>query len=85
MKLWTDDGRTPNHGHPISSPGEPNGSGELKRPMRYTENVLVVKMKIFSRKFLIGFLFLRGGSDEYPQSMFWSKNRYTPANPSFAI
>ena len=30
----------------------------------------------------------RGGSIEYPQSMFWSKNkkkRYTPANPSFTI
>ena len=30
----------------------------------------------------------RGGSKEYAQSMFWSKNkknRYTPANPSFAI
>ena len=30
----------------------------------------------------------RGGSNEYPQSMFWSKtkkNRYTPENPSFAI
>ena len=30
----------------------------------------------------------RGGSNAYPQSMFWSKNkknRYTPANPSFAI
>ena len=30
----------------------------------------------------------RGGSNEYPQSLFWSKNkknRYTPANPSFAI
>ena len=26
----TDNGRTPNHGHPISSPCEPNGSGELK-------------------------------------------------------
>ena len=28
----------------------------------------------------------RGGSNEYPQSMFWSKNkkiRYTPANSSF--
>ena len=25
------DGRTPDHGHPISSPCEPNGSGELKR------------------------------------------------------
>ena len=30
----------------------------------------------------------RGGSNEYPQSMFWSKNKkngYTPAYPSFAI
>ena len=30
----------------------------------------------------------RGGSNEYPQSMFLSKNkknRYTPANPNFAI
>ena len=30
----------------------------------------------------------RGGSNEYPQSMFWSKNkknRYTHAYPSFAI
>ena len=29
-----------------------------------------------------------GGSNEYPQSVFWSKNkknRYTPANPSFGI
>ena len=39
LKLWTDgrtdgrrkdDGRTTDHGHPISSPCEPNGSGELK-------------------------------------------------------
>ena len=30
----------------------------------------------------------QGGSNEYPQSMFWSQNknnRYSPANPSFAI
>ena len=30
----------------------------------------------------------RGGSNEYPQSMFWvinKKNRYIPAYPSFAI
>ena len=30
----------------------------------------------------------RGGSNEYPQSIFWSKNkknRYTPAYPSFII
>ena len=30
----------------------------------------------------------RGGSNEYPQCMFWIKNKknsYTPANPSFSI
>ena len=29
-----------------------------------------------------------GDSNEYPQSMFWSKNKknmYTPVNPSFTI
>ena len=26
-----DDGRTTDNGHPISSPCEPNGSGELKK------------------------------------------------------
>ena len=30
MKLWTDAGRTPEHGYTISSPCEPEGSGELK-------------------------------------------------------
>ena len=57
-------------------------------------------MKIFSRKSDIFFFAQnidcgftikpphRGGSNEYPQSMFRSKNkknRYTPAYPSFAI
>ena len=63
---------------------------------------LAQKMKIFSRKMFIFFLIFaqnidcgytlepprRGGSNEYPQSMFWSKNkknRYTPAFPSFGI
>ena len=58
-------------------------------------------MKIFSGTILTFFLIFaqnidcgctlepphRGGSNEYPQSMFWSKNkknRYTPAYPSFA-
>ena len=57
--------------------------------MQYTGIFKVVKMFIFSRKILIFFLFLlknidcgytleptwRGGSYEYPQSMFWSKNK----------
>ena len=42
LKLWTDgrtdDGRTPDHGHPISSPCEPNGSGELKSPKNGCSN-----------------------------------------------
>ena len=53
LKLWTDgrtdgrttdDGRTPDHGHPISSPCEPNGSGELK-------NVIVLMLFFFSSFF----------------------------------
>ena len=57
--------------------------------MQYTENFLVVKMQIFTGKILIFFLIFaqnidcvcklepprRGGSNEYPQSMFWSKNK----------
>ena len=66
-------------------------------PMQYTEIFKVVKMKIFdiilifSQNIDCGYpleLPRRGGSNEYPQSMFWSKNkenRYTPAYPSFAI
>ena len=46
---------------------------------------------IFAQKIDCGYMLeppRRGGSNEYPQSMFWSKNkknRYTPANPSFSI
>ena len=32
---WTDDGRSPDHGHHISSPCEPNGSGELENTKPY--------------------------------------------------
>ena len=54
----------------------------------------VAKNENFVRKFLIFFLSFaqnidrRGGSNEYPQSMFRSKNkknRFTPAYPSFAM
>ena len=43
---------------------------------------------IFAQNIDCEYTFRRGGSNEYPQSMFWSKNkknRYTPANPSFSI
>ena len=70
--------------------------------MQYTEIILVVKMKIFSCNIFYIFLIFaqnidcgcmleqprRGGSNEYPQSMFWIKNKkikYTPAYPSFSI
>ena len=72
-------------------------------PMQYTEISKVVKKRTFSVDFFF-FIFLifaqnidcgytlepprRGGSNEYPQSMFWSnnkKNRHTPAYPSFTI
>ena len=72
-------------------------------PMQYTAEIFkAVKMKIFDRKILILFLFLlqnihcgytlepprRGGSNEYPQCIFWTKNkkiRFTPAYLSFSI
>ena len=70
--------------------------------LQYTEIFKVVKNEKFQQKFLDNFLIFaqnidcgytlepprRGGSNEYPQSMFWSKNKknsYTPAYPSFAI
>ena len=71
-------------------------------PMQYTVISKAVKNGNFQPKIFDIFLIFaqnidcgytlepprRGGSNEYPQSMFWSKNkknRYTPANPSFAI
>ena len=46
---------------------------------------------IFAQKIDCGYTLeppQRGGSNEYPQSMFWSKNKkimQTPVNPSFTI
>ena len=62
-------------------------------PMQYTENVFACKNENFHWKKIGVFLIFaqnieRGGSNEYSQSMFWSKNkknRYTLAYPSFAI
>ena len=71
-------------------------------PMQYTEIFLAFKIENFKLKKFDNFNTFaqtidcgytlepprRGGSYEYPQSMFWSKskkNRYTPAYPSFAI
>ena len=70
--------------------------------MQYTEIFSVVKIENFQYKIFNIFLIFaqnidcgytlepprRGGSNEHPQSMFWSKNkknRPTPAYPSFAI
>ena len=71
-------------------------------PMQYTEIFQVVKNDNFQQNFHGIFLIFaqnidcgyslepprRGGSNEYPQSMFWSKNKknkFTPPYPSFAI
>ena len=70
--------------------------------MQYIEIFFTLKIKIFQlKKFDIFLIFApnidsgyslepprRVGSNEYPQFMFWSKNkknRYTPVYPSFAI
>ena len=73
-------------------------------PMQLTEIFLALKIQnirlkdfdiflIFAQNIDSGYTLEpppRGGSNEYPQSMFWSKNkkntcRYTPAYPSFAM
>ena len=70
--------------------------------MQYTDIFLALKIENFQLKNFDIFLILaqkidcgytlepprRGSSNEYPQSMFWSKNkknRYTPAYPSLSI
>ena len=67
-------------------------------PMQYTEVFKVVKNENFQWNFFFIFLIfaqnidcgytLEYGSNEYPQSMFWiknKKNRYTPVFPIFFI
>ena len=70
--------------------------------MQYTEIFFYCKnWKIHKKMFDIFLIFAqnidcgytlepprRGGSNEYPRAMFWSKNkknRYTPAYPIFAV
>ena len=69
------------------------------KPFHEKINNLHIKAKIFEADMRLCFHYTpstqwclydtrRGGSNEYPQSMFWSKNkknRYTPAYPRFAI
>ena len=74
----------------------------ITKTMQYTEIFSEAKIENFQRKKNVIFLISaqnigcgytlepprRGGSNEYPQSMFWSnkkKNRYTPVYPSFTI
>ena len=69
--------------------------------MQYSEKKMAEKNENFHKKNVDIFLIFaqnidcgytlepprRGGSNEHPQSMFWSKNkknRYTPAYPSFS-
>ena len=67
---------------------------EIFLPVKKNENSIRKKndiFNIFAQNIDCGYTLeppRRGGSNEYPQSMFWSKNkknRYTPANPSFCI
>ena len=71
------------------------------RLFKYTLNFTTKKWKFSDKKFWYFFLFLlkidygyslepprRGGSNEYPKSMFWAERRkimYTPVNPIFTI
>ena len=68
-----DDGRTPDHGHPISSPCEPDGSGELKisgllhNSFAYQthENKFKIRNRIvlYVHKVIILYLYTRGQND----------------------
>ena len=63
----------PDHGHPISSPCEPNGSGELKNHWKNFDIFL-----IFAQNIDCGYTLeppRRDVSIEYPQSMFWSRSK----------
>ena len=66
-------------------------------PMQHTENFLALKTENFQLKIFDIFLIFaqnidcgytlephrRGGSNEYPQSMFWSKNKKNRHTPVF--
>ena len=88
--------------HPSHKYYEHNGNYYENLPMQYIEIVFGSKNENFHWKNFDIFLIFaqnidygytlepprRGDSNEYPQSMFWSKNKknkYTPAYPSFAI
>ena len=45
----TDDGRTPGHGHPISSPCEPNGSLKMHSGALVTVQNAQVAFYVFTR------------------------------------
>ena len=47
------DGRTLDHGHPISSPCEPNGSGELKMPKKTLTTCMFVSFHFSSHEDVI--------------------------------
>ena len=62
------------------------GGGGCKNENFHWKNYLFDIFLVFAQNIDCGHtleLPRRGGSNEYPQSMFWSKNKYTPANPSF--
>ena len=60
----TTDGRTPDHGHPISSPCEPNGSGELKNTPTSTTDRQTDKTRNMNNNLIISI-------------EFWSKLKQT--------
>ena len=97
VSYWTSGNDLVKEGHwvwannaEMSYNGNYNGCHHYENlSMQYSEKKWLKKMKFFTRKILIFFLFLlqnidcgyslepprRGGSNEYPQSMFCSKNK----------
>ena len=51
-------------------------------------NLFFIFLLIFAQNIDCGYMLeppRTGGSNEYPQSTFWIKTRYSPVNPSFTI
>ena len=80
LKLWTDgrrtdgrtDGRTPDHGHPLSSPCEPDGSGELKIGIPLQTDSFMMRHHLSLRKHahVIYSNFFRSKIDNFQRKIF---------------
>ena len=77
----TTDGRTPDHGHPISSPCEPNGSGELKISKLHVHVCYITKILCILHGLVIFVMVYPGIRNKNSTR----HHRNTPVHPSYNI